>query len=149
MVPITITMTTDITEIPIILMVMSGANTIRVVRNGENMVNNMEEENNTTDERNPPSVVLIETQADGGFFVFEMGGHLGSEPCPEFVGMCLRKANATNWSHSVYNRTNFFSDICGSISKLTHDFRNIRGYTPGRYQLRYRVGLHRLFIIRG
>ena len=48
-------MAMDITGIPIIL-VMSGANTIRVVMNGENMVNIMKEENNITDEHFLPQL---------------------------------------------------------------------------------------------
>jgi hypothetical protein len=40
-------------DIPIIITVMSGANTIEVVMNGENMVTIMKEENNITDKHNP------------------------------------------------------------------------------------------------
>jgi len=47
------TMTPDITDIPLIITVMSGANTRGVVMKGENIVNIMKEENNISDEYNP------------------------------------------------------------------------------------------------
>jgi hypothetical protein len=53
MTSLTTIMTTDIMDIPIIITVMSGANTIEVVMNGENMVTIMKEENNITDKHNP------------------------------------------------------------------------------------------------
>ena len=50
MISLTTTMTMDIMDFHIIITVMSGANTIGVVMNGENMANIIKEENNITDE---------------------------------------------------------------------------------------------------
>jgi hypothetical protein len=72
MVPITTISTMDITEIPIIITVMSGANTIGVVRIGENMVNNMEEENNITDEQTPSQLSKTKPKLAGASQFFRI-----------------------------------------------------------------------------